>query len=286
MSTNVKVNFSRWPLVALVVIIIGILVWRLPPADLFFPSLAAGIVVAILAAWLIFRLTGPRPGRILEAQKISPPQAAGEGDEIALDPNLDEADYRNAAEDRSGYRDSKPRPPAGEVVARYLKMAEEARKAEEQSVWKPTPTVAPVQSAAPAPDEEAGVPPAAGAATVPEKEQQAVATPPVPDEPAHAGEPPIPLIIDQSSLTEENKIQLENAVWYRCENPYCKYTQFLEVHHIMDEKDGGNNKLENLVVLCPFCHDLAHKGEIPEKEMRDWVSQRDERFKAKLVWPF
>ncbi len=72
-------------------------------------------------------------------------------------------------------------------------------------------------------------------------------------------EPPIALVEDESTLTEDEKNELVNAVWYRCENPYCKYTNFLSVHHIVDEKDGGTNKLDNLIVLCPYCHDLAHR---------------------------
>ncbi len=98
--------------------------------------------------------------------------------------------------------------------------------------------------------------------------------------------PSIPLVDDETSLTEEDKNQLVNAVWYRCENPYCKYTSFLGVHHILDEKEGGSNRLENLIVLCPYCHDLAHRHEIPEQEMRDWISNRENRFKFKPDWKY
>ncbi len=98
--------------------------------------------------------------------------------------------------------------------------------------------------------------------------------------------PPVPLIEDPSSLTLDEKNTLVNAVWYRCENPYCKYTSFLSVHHIVEEKDGGNNKLDNLIVLCPFCHDLAHRNEMPEKEMREWISNRADRWKFKPEWKY
>lgn len=101
-----------------------------------------------------------------------------------------------------------------------------------------------------------------------------------------SGEPPIPLIDDETTLTEEEKNLLMNAVWYRCENPFCKYTSFLGVHHIVDEKNGGTNKLDNLIILCPYCHDLAHRSEIPENEMQDWISNRGERLKFKLEWKY
>jgi hypothetical protein len=98
--------------------------------------------------------------------------------------------------------------------------------------------------------------------------------------------PAIPLVEDETILTEEDKNTLLNAVWYRCENPFCKYTSFLGVHHIVDEKEGGTNRLDNLIVLCPFCHDLAHRNEIPEEEMREWIGNRENRFKFKPDWKY
>ena len=98
--------------------------------------------------------------------------------------------------------------------------------------------------------------------------------------------PAIPLVEDETILTEEDKNLLVNAVWYRCENPYCKYTSFLGVHHIVDEKEGGTNRLDNLIVLCPYCHDLAHRNEIPEEEMHEWISNRENRFKFKINWKY
>ena len=97
---------------------------------------------------------------------------------------------------------------------------------------------------------------------------------------------PIPLIEDPSTLTLDEKNSLVNAVWYRCENPYCKYTSFLSVHHIVEEKVGGTNKLDNLIVLCPYCHDLAHRGEIPETEMHMWIENRSDRWKFKPEWKY
>jgi hypothetical protein len=103
---------------------------------------------------------------------------------------------------------------------------------------------------------------------------------------AEQGESPIPLIEDKSTLTLEEKNTLVNSVWYRCENPFCKFTSFLSVHHIVEGNDEDQNKLANLIVLCPYCHDLAHRGEIPEKEMREWISDRQERWKFKPEWKY
>ncbi len=101
-----------------------------------------------------------------------------------------------------------------------------------------------------------------------------------------AVEAPPPLITDVSSLSPDEKNELANSVWYHCENPYCKFSRSLEVHHIVDEKEGGSNKLDNLIVLCPYCHDLAHRHEIPDKEMRKWISRREHTFKFKPNWRY
>ncbi len=111
-------------------------------------------------------------------------------------------------------------------------------------------------------------------------------SPPTPSAVESGEESPIPLIEDPSSLTLDEKNSLVNAVWYRCENPYCKFTSFLSVHHIVEEKAGGGNKLDNLIVLCPYCHDLAHRGEIPEKEMHIWIEDRAARWKFKPQWKY
>ncbi len=95
-----------------------------------------------------------------------------------------------------------------------------------------------------------------------------------------------PLVSELSSLPEDAKNKLMNAVWYRCENPYCNYTQFLDVHHVISEVEGGTNKLDNLIVLCPRCHLAADNYEIPEKELRFWIRERSKRFKSDLDWPY
>ena len=169
-----------------------------------------------------------------------------------------------------------------EVAARYFKMAA-ASEAEEKSrnSWSfSQPAVENVIQEAPASEtEELELPETAVLVETP----RAIKNGEAEDE---ASLPPIPIITDESALTEDEKSNLENAVWYRCENPFCKFTHFLEVHHIVEEKEGGSNKLENLIVLCPYCHDLAHRHEIPEEEMRNWISNREARFRFKMVWKY
>ena len=40
----------------------------------------------------------------------------------------------------------------------------------------------------------------------------------------------------------------------------CNYNIVLHKHHIISIKDGGTHKVENIIVVCPNCHALIHKG--------------------------
>ena len=58
----------------------------------------------------------------------------------------------------------------------------------------------------------------------------------------------------------------ENVKEYvRCRDGYkcrkCGSKTHLEVHHIVQRKDGGTNHRDNLVTLCHDCHAALHRGE-------------------------
>ncbi len=91
---------------------------------------------------------------------------------------------------------------------------------------------------------------------------------------------------NSSTLPDEAKSILMNAVWYRCENPKCNFTQFLDVYQIASLEKGGSNALENLVVLCPECRNIAHAGQIDDDVLRSWIKGRMERFKFAVDWPY
>jgi hypothetical protein len=268
--------------VLIVIAILAILVWRFAPVRILYPSIiASGLVTLGASAW-IYRTAG----RKSNAPATGPDQSeSGEQIEPQDDNNKLEDEQSNSL--LAGYSkvsNRRPRAQAADVTAKYFKMAAAAREEEaEKNTWKlQSRTVEPEELDVTA--EKTNVDLAATGSS-PDAESVAAA-PQGAEQEQPVGEPSMPIITDVSVLTEEDKSQLENAVWYRCENPFCKYTHFLDVHHIVDEKDGGTNKLENLIVLCPYCHDLAHRNEIPEKEMRDWISNREERFKFKPEWHY
>jgi 5-methylcytosine-specific restriction endonuclease McrA len=71
-------------------------------------------------------------------------------------------------------------------------------------------------------------------------------------------------------LSTKEKEIIIRKVGTRCWYPGCKETIALDVHHIIQRSEGGPNKENNLVVLCPTHHRLARDGTIPNvKKIRE-----------------
>jgi HNH endonuclease len=56
---------------------------------------------------------------------------------------------------------------------------------------------------------------------------------------------------------------------HTCKAPGCENSRFLEVHHLNPRKNGGSNRLENLITLCSTCHQFFH-----EQGLGRWPSAR------------
>jgi 5-methylcytosine-specific restriction endonuclease McrA len=84
-------------------------------------------------------------------------------------------------------------------------------------------------------------------------------------------------------LTDSEANDLINVVGNECENPTCHEKYNLAVHLIKPRAEGGSNKLNNLIVLCPNCHALADKGEPSQARLRRWIF-RPKRFRYRLRW--
>jgi 5-methylcytosine-specific restriction endonuclease McrA len=98
--------------------------------------------------------------------------------------------------------------------------------------------------------------------------------------------PPPPPLLGTTALTDEEKQTLANAVWYRCENPYCNYTRFLDVHQIVPGTNGGSKALDNLIVLCPRCLKAVKDKQVATAVLKDWVQKRPKEFRFELKWPY
>jgi 5-methylcytosine-specific restriction endonuclease McrA len=288
--------------VLLIMAILALLVKFFAPENFFYPSIAIAALLAIVAIFFIYRASGAvsssEDGSESKKKKL---KKSGDGEASKDAPEADISSSEDAVLPEPGnfrtrFKSPGDKPSAFDVADKYYKMAAVAKaEEEERNTWKPKPGIVDTKTVeAKTAEPEPGETPAAEMAEdgadskeeVSPKTVEAAVDENKTETVSETGESPLTLISDETSLTDEEKSELENAVWYRCENPYCKYTHFLDVHHIIDEKNGGTNKLDNLIVLCPYCHDLAHKNEIPENEMRLWISNREERFKFKVHWHY
>jgi 5-methylcytosine-specific restriction endonuclease McrA len=295
--------------VLFVMLVLAVLVWQLAyNKTYYYYAIGAAVLVTALTIFAVYRSRSSQQSEEVSWKKKTKPEAvhseeegaAKAGDELAE--TEDNADHTPASSEESetiaiepdytdiptfrrkplagDFKSNASRPDAVEEAARYRRMADTVKTDSGSDFILPSikaaesrrKEVAPVEDIETGPDSGQDIEKAAKADTV-----SADGT---------AGEPPIPMREDESTLSLEEINELVNAVWYRCENPYCKYTSFLTVHHIVDEKEGGDNTLDNLIVLCPYCHDLAHRNEIPQKEMREWIVDREDRFKFKPDWHY
>lgn len=71
----------------------------------------------------------------------------------------------------------------------------------------------------------------------------------------------IPMSVKRSVLMEAG---------YMCANPRCRTILALDLHHMEHVADGGGDTFDNLIALCPNCHRLHHRGEIPSEAIKVW----------------
>ena len=57
---------------------------------------------------------------------------------------------------------------------------------------------------------------------------------------------------------------------YRCAVPTCRGIIVLDLHHIVAVRADGANVAENLLPLCPTCHALYERGNIPPESIAAW----------------
>ncbi len=43
----------------------------------------------------------------------------------------------------------------------------------------------------------------------------------------------------------------------------------LDVHHIIERKNGGSNDMENLIAICPNCHRKAHEKKYTKEQLKE-----------------
>lgn len=65
-----------------------------------------------------------------------------------------------------------------------------------------------------------------------------------------------------ASLTKKLTNVPQSSLYGSCY--LCGFDRTTEKHHIKPQSEGGNDKVENIIILCPNCHTLVHRGEIKQ----------------------
>ena len=55
-------------------------------------------------------------------------------------------------------------------------------------------------------------------------------------------------------------IEVLTEAKYRCAVQTCRNIFAIDIHHIIEVVEGGDNELANLIALCLTCHALFHRG--------------------------
>ena len=72
----------------------------------------------------------------------------------------------------------------------------------------------------------------------------------------------------RSPIPESIKHRVLTEAGYRCAVPTCRTILAVDLHHLDRIADGGSDSEGNLLALCPTCHRLHHRGDIPAEALR------------------
>ncbi len=72
------------------------------------------------------------------------------------------------------------------------------------------------------------------------------------------------------SIPQDVRREVLTEAGYRCAVPTCRTILLIDLHHIIPVSEDGDNSPDNLIALCPNCHALHHRKEIPQEAVRVW----------------
>ncbi|MFC1955778.1 HNH endonuclease [Chloroflexota bacterium] len=84
---------------------------------------------------------------------------------------------------------------------------------------------------------------------------------------------------DREPLTQYERNAVLRRAQYKCENERCNFQGKPHIHHI--DANNQNNKLGNLIALCPNCHQKAHDGKFTESQLFNWARRDYKRLQAR-----
>lgn len=74
----------------------------------------------------------------------------------------------------------------------------------------------------------------------------------------------------RKTIPESTKREVLTEAGFRCAVPTCRTILAIDLHHIVEVNDGGDNEIYNLIALCPNCHALYHRGTIEKDSIKVW----------------
>ena len=86
-------------------------------------------------------------------------------------------------------------------------------------------------------------------------------------------------IIERNEKSTSENLRKEVAIRFKYKCALCGWHiprcagGGCEVHHIKEVCNGGSNEINNLILLCPNCHKMVHKGLILDKTLKSKVSK-------------
>lgn len=74
----------------------------------------------------------------------------------------------------------------------------------------------------------------------------------------------------RTTIKASLRIAVLTEAGYRCAVPTCRSILALDLHHIVEVKEGGPNEQSNLLALCPTCHALYTRGIVSKDSIYAW----------------
>jgi len=74
--------------------------------------------------------------------------------------------------------------------------------------------------------------------------------------------------------------KLLNRYLEQCAKPGCGYSTIVVAHHIVHQKDNGNDDCDNGVFLCPNHHGEVHAGLIGDDQLMEWAKTMKPRLRG------
>ena len=83
---------------------------------------------------------------------------------------------------------------------------------------------------------------------------------------------------EREPLPKDMRAEIMKRAHSQCENEQCNFKGRPHIHHI--DVKNSNNRLSNLIALCPNCHQKAHDGVFTESQLINWVRRDYRRLRA------